>query len=64
MKGIARELGEMRIPLKMDSKRVKQSLHLLDLIYKQKVEVEIDRMLEAEIIEPDTKLESISSMVI
>ena len=54
----------MRIPLKMDSKRVKQRLHRLDLIYKQKVEVEIDRMLEAEIIEPDTKLESISSMVI
>jgi hypothetical protein len=54
----------MRIPLKMDSKRVKQRLHRLDLIYKQKVEVEIDRMLEAEIIEPDTKLELISSMVI
>jgi hypothetical protein len=46
MKGIVGELGEMKIPLNMDAKHVKQRPYQLNLVYKQKVKVEIDRMLE------------------
>jgi hypothetical protein len=52
MKGIARDLGEMKIPLKPNSKPVRQRPYILNLMYKKKVKVEIDRMIEEGIIEP------------
>jgi hypothetical protein len=50
MKGIAGELGEMKIPLKPEAIFVRQQPYRLNPIYKQKVKAEIDRMLEAGII--------------
>jgi hypothetical protein len=48
MKGIAGELGEMRIPLKPDAKPVKQRPYRLNPRYKEKFKEEIDRMLKEE----------------
>lgn len=47
MKGIAGELGEMKIPLKPDVKPIKQRPYRLNPRYKENVKVEIDKMLEA-----------------
>jgi hypothetical protein len=52
MKGIVGELGEMKIPLKPEAKPVRQRPYRLNPVYKKKVKEEIDRMLEAGIIEP------------
>jgi len=52
MKGIVGELGEMKIPLKLEARPVKQRPYRLNPIYKQKVRAKIDRMLEVGIIEP------------
>jgi len=57
-------MGEMRIPLKLDAKPVKQRPYRLNLKYKEKVKVELDRMLEAGIIEPVKESEWISPMVV
>jgi hypothetical protein len=64
MKGITGELGEMKIPLKPNAKPVKQRPYRLNLVYKQKVKVKIDKMLEARIIEPIIESEWISPMVV
>jgi hypothetical protein len=64
MKGITGELGEMKIPLKPNSKRVIQRPYRLNPKYKEKVNVEIDIMLEEGIIEPVVELEWISPMVV
>jgi hypothetical protein len=42
MKGIVGELGEMKIPLKLEAKPVKQRPYRLNPIYKQKVKEELD----------------------
>lgn len=47
MKIIAGELGEMMIPLKPDVKLVRQRPYKLNPKYKEKVKVEIAKMLEA-----------------
>jgi hypothetical protein len=64
MKGIARELGEMKIPLRPEARPIRQRPYRLNPIYKQKVKDEIDRMLEADIIEPVEESEWISPMVV
>jgi hypothetical protein len=51
MKGIVRELGEMKIPLKLGAKLVQQRPYRLNPKYKEKVKEKIDRMLDAGIIE-------------
>jgi len=51
MKGIAGDLGEMRIPLKPEAKQVQQRPYRLNPHYKENVCLEIDKMLEASIIE-------------
>jgi hypothetical protein len=51
MKGIAVELGEMKIPLKPEARSVRQRPYRLNLVYKKKVKAEIGKMLEAGIIE-------------
>ena len=64
MKGILGDLGEMKIPLKPDAKPVCQRQYRLNLRYKDRVKAEIDRMLDAGIIEPVEKSEWISLMVV
>jgi hypothetical protein len=59
MKGIKGPMGEMKIPLKADARPYK-----LNPKYKQKVKIELDRMLEAEIIEPFEEYEWIIPMVV
>jgi hypothetical protein len=64
MKGIAGELGEMKIPLRLEVRPIRQRPYRLNPIYKHKVKEDIDRMLEASIIEPVKESEWISSMVV
>ena len=64
MKGIAGELGEMKIPLRSDARPIKQRPYRLNPIYKKKVKDDIDRMLEANIIKPVKESEWISLMVV
>ena len=47
MKGVLCNLGEMKIPLKPDAKLVRNMLYHLNLRYKERVKVELDRMLDA-----------------
>jgi hypothetical protein len=46
MKGIKGPMGEMNISLKPDVRPVKQRPYRLNPNYKQKVKIELDRMLE------------------
>jgi hypothetical protein len=64
MKGIVGDLGEMKIPLKPGAKPVRQRPYRLNPKYKEKVKEEIDRMLDAGIIEPMVESEWISPMVV
>jgi hypothetical protein len=64
MKGIKGPMGEMNIPLKPDARPVKQRPYRLNPKYKQKVKIELDRMLEARIIEPVEESEWIIPMVV
>jgi hypothetical protein len=64
MKGIKGPMGEMKIPLKLDARPVKQRPYRLNPKYKEKVNIELDRMLEAGIIEPVEELEWIIPMVV
>jgi hypothetical protein len=64
MKGIKGPMGEMKIPLKPDARPVKQRPYRLNPKYKEKVKIELDRMLEAGIIEPVEESEWISPMVV
>jgi len=52
MKGIVGDLGVIKIPLKVDAKPCKQRPYKMNPRYKEKVQVEINRMLDAGIIEP------------
>jgi hypothetical protein len=63
MKGIQGPMGEMSIPLKPSARPVKQRPYTLNPKYKEKVEIELDRMLEVGIIEPVEESEWISPMV-
>lgn len=51
MKGPARELGEMKIPLKLEERPIRQRPYILNPIYKENVKIEIENMLEAGVIE-------------
>ena len=64
MKGIEEELGEMKIPLRDEARPIKQRPYRLNPIYKLKFKAEIDRMLEARIIEPVEESEWVSPMVV
>ena len=64
MKGIVRDLGVMRIPLKRDARPVKQRPYRLNHRYKEKVKDEIDKMLAAGIIEPVEESKWVSPMVV
>jgi hypothetical protein len=45
--GVVGEFGEMKIPLRLEARPVRQRPYRLNPIYKQKVKAEIDRMLES-----------------
>jgi hypothetical protein len=64
MKGIKGPMGEMRIPLKLDARQFKHRPYRLNPKYKEKVNIELDRMLEAGIIELVEESEWISPMVV
>jgi hypothetical protein len=64
MKGIKGPMGEMRIPLKLGVKPVKQRPYRLNPKYKEKVKIELDRMIEAGIIELVKESKWISPMVV
>ena len=64
MKGILGDLGEMKIPLKPDAEPGRQRPYLLNLQYKESVKDELDRMLDAEIIEPVKESDWINPMVV
>jgi len=64
MKGIAGVLGEMKIPLKPDSKLVQQRPYRLNPEYKEKVKAKLDRIIEAGIIDLVADFEWIIPMVV
>jgi hypothetical protein len=64
MKGIKGPIGEIRIPLKLDARPVKQRPYKLNPKYKEKLKIELDRMLEAGIIELVEESEWIIPMVV
>jgi hypothetical protein len=64
MKGIKGPMGEMKIPLKPYSRPVKQRPYRLNPRYKEKVKIELDRMLEARIIDLVEESKWISPMVV
>jgi hypothetical protein len=64
MKGIARELGEMKILLRAEERPIKQRPYRLNPIYKKKFKAEINRMLKVGIIELVEESEWISPMVV
>jgi hypothetical protein len=64
MKGIKGPMGEMKITLKADASPIKQRPYRLNPKYKQKVKIELDRMMEAGIIEPVEESKWINPMVV
>ena len=64
MKGILGDIGVIKIPLKPDAKLVKQHPYRLNPKYKEKVRMEVDKMLAAGIIEPVEESEWVSPMVV
>jgi hypothetical protein len=64
MKVIKGSMREMKIRLKADARLVKQRPYRLNTKYNQKVKNELDRMLEAVIIEPVKESEWINPMVV
>jgi hypothetical protein len=64
MKGIKGNIGEIRIPLKPNVRPVLQIPYRLNPKYKEKVKNELDRMLEARIIEPIEESKWIIPMVV
>ena len=64
MKGIKGPMGEMKIPLKLYARPVKQRPYRLNPKYKEKVNIELDRMLEVGITELVEESEWISPMVV
>ena len=52
MKGIIGDLGEMKIPLNLDAKPIKQWPYLLNPQYKEKFKEYLNQMLDEYVIEP------------
>ena len=64
MKGILGDIGVMKIPLKAYAKPMKQRPYRLNPKYKEKVRMDLDKMLAAGIIEPIEESEWVIPMVI
>jgi len=64
LKGIIGDLGVIKITLKMEAKPIKQRLYCLNPKYKENVSLQLDKMLEAGIIEPVEESDWVSPMVV
>ena len=64
MKGIIGDIGEMKIYLNPNANPIKQRPCRLNPRYKEKIKIELDRMLDAGIIEPIEESEWIIPMVV
>ena len=64
LKGIIEDMGMMNITLKPDVKPVKQRPYCLNLEYKEKVYLELDKMLAVDIIEPVEEYDWVGLMVV
>ena len=64
MKGIVRDLGEIKIPLKLDANPFKHRPYRLNPRYKEKVKEKLDCMLNIGIIEPVEESKWINPIVI
>ena len=64
LKGIIGDLGFMKITLKLEANPVKQRPYRLNPKYKEKVHQELDKMLEAGIIELVEESDWVNSMVV
>jgi len=64
IKGIVRDLGVMKITLKLDVKPVEERHYHRNPKYKEKVRKELDKMLEVRIIEPVEESDWVSPMVV
>lgn len=64
MKGILRDLGVMKVPLREGAKPFKQCPYRLNPKYKEKVKQKLDKMLVAGIIEPVEESEWVGPMVV
>ena len=64
LKGIVGDLGMMNITLELDVKPVKHRPYRLNPKYKEKVCVELDKMLTARIIDPVEEFNWVSPMVV
>ena len=64
LKGIIRDLGVMKMMLKPDAKPIKQRPYHLNLKYKEKVHLELDKMLAIGIIKPVEESDWVSPMVV
>ena len=64
MKGILGDIGVIKIPLKADVKPVKQRPYRMNPKYKEKLRMELDKMLDAGIIEPVKESKWVSPMVV
>jgi hypothetical protein len=64
MKGIKGPMGEMRIPLNPYARPVKQRPYRMNPKYKERVNIKLDRLLEAGFIEPVEESQWISPMVV
>jgi len=64
LKGIIGDLGVMKITLKLDVKAVKQRPYRLNLKYKEKVHLNLDKMLMEIIIELMEEYDWVSPMVV
>ena len=64
LKGIIGDLGVMKITLKLDAKPTKKIPYHLKIKYKEKVRLELDKMLAASIIEPIEESNWVSPMVV
>jgi hypothetical protein len=64
MKWVEKELGEMKIPLRQDSRPIRHISYRLNPVYKHKVKENIDKMLEAGILKPIEESEWIIPMVV
>ena len=64
MKGILGDIGVIKIPLKPDAKPVKECPYRMNPMYKEKVRMELDKMLAAGIIEPVEESEWVCPMVV
>ena len=64
LKGIIGDLGVMKITLKPDAKLIKQRPYHLYPKYKERVCLELDKMLVAGIIEPAEESDWVSPIVV